>query len=133
LDLEFIVQHLMLREASANPDVLHHGVADALRALGAAGVLPAEAEQELAQAAALLRHVQVLLTLLGDGPPVGGTFGESDAAALARCAGAVDFAALDGDIGAAAARVRRWYERLVEAPARRAAQRAAEDGGEDLR
>jgi glutamate-ammonia-ligase adenylyltransferase len=133
LDLEFIVQCLMLREAFANPDVLHRGVADALRGLGAAGVLPAEAQRELAQAAALLRHLQVLLTLLGDGPPVGGAFSEPDAAALARCAGAVDFAALDGDIGAAAARVRRWYERLIEEPARRAAQRAAEDGGEDAR
>ncbi len=131
IDLEFIAQFLMLREAATRPRLLRRGTTDALRALGEAGVLPRPAQDELVAAAALLRHVQALLTLLGDGPPEGGAFSEPDAATLARCAGAVDFARLDADITTAAARVRRWYERLIEEPARRAAQTAAGKTGED--
>ena len=36
---------------------------------------------------------------------------------LARCAGAIDFARLEGDMTAACERVRFWYERLVAEPA----------------
>ena len=67
--------------------------------------------------------MQALLTLLFDGLPDEEAFSEADAATLARCAGAVDFARLDADITAATGRVRGWYERLIEEPARRAAQR----------
>ena len=121
IDLEFIAQYLMLREAAARPQVLHRASADALRALGEAGALPPGAEQELSAAAALLRQVQALLTLIGEPGADGDAFPEPDAATLARCAGAVDFAQLDADITAATARVRRWYERLIEEPAARAA------------
>jgi len=68
--------------------------------------------------------------LLRDGPADEGAFSEADAATLARCAGAVDFARLDADITAATKRVSGWYRRLIEAPARRAAQQMAEDTGE---
>ena len=53
-------------------------------------------------------------------------------AALAACTGAVDFARLDADITAAAARVGSWYDRLIEQPARQAAQtQAAQTKGDD--
>jgi len=120
IDLEFIAQYLMLREASAAPVVLHRATADALRALGAVGALSPAAERELSAAAALLRHVQALLTLIGETAARDGAFPEPDAATLARCAGAVDFAQLDADITAATAHVRRWYERLIDKPAARA-------------
>src|SRR5439155_685393 len=67
LDLEFIVQYLMLREAASSPQVVCCGTAEGLRELGQAGVLPPQACRELLEALALLRHVQTLLTLLGDG------------------------------------------------------------------
>jgi [glutamine synthetase] adenylyltransferase / [glutamine synthetase]-adenylyl-L-tyrosine phosphorylase len=130
LDLEFIVQYLLLREGAASSQILHRGTECALRALGAAHILHPEAQRELLQALALLRHVQALLTLLRDGSSATDTLSEADTATLARCAGAVDFARLDADITAAAARVGGWYERLVEEPARRAAQAAAEQRGE---
>jgi [glutamine synthetase] adenylyltransferase / [glutamine synthetase]-adenylyl-L-tyrosine phosphorylase len=125
LDLEFIIQYLMLREAAAAPRLLHRGAAEALSALSNAGVLLSAAARELAGALALLRRVQGLLPLFGE-RAFAGTLPEAEAASLARTAGAVDFAHLDADITAATRRVRRWYERLIEEPARRAAGREAE-------
>jgi len=130
LDLEFIVQYLVLREAAASPHILHSGTEQALRALGQAGLLAQQAQQELLDALALLRKVQAVLTLLCDRLPEEETFSEADAAALARCADAVDFARLDADITAATERVRSWYRRLIEEPARRAARRMADHIGD---
>jgi glutamate-ammonia-ligase adenylyltransferase len=122
IDLEFIVQYLMLRHASSSPQVLRGGTAAAIAALGQAGLLPPQARHELGAAAVLFRNVQAVLTLLGEGLPAAGDLEAPDAAALAACVGAVDFARLDADMSAAAARIRRWYDRLIERPARRAAQ-----------
>ena len=130
IDLEFIVQYLQLREAASSPQLLCCGTEQAVRILAAVGALSPQAQRELLDALALLRHVQALLTLLRDGPADEGAFSEADAATLARCAGAVDFARLDADITAATKRVSGWYRRLIEAPARRAAQQMAEDTGE---
>ena len=130
LDLEFIVQYLMLREAAASPEVLCRGTAEALRELRKVGALPSQAGLELLEDLALLRHVQTLLTLLGDGPFVAEALSEADAATLARCAGAVDFARLDADISAATARVRGWYRELIEEPARHAMMLVVEHTGE---
>jgi glutamate-ammonia-ligase adenylyltransferase len=126
LDLEFIVQYLVLREAASFPQVVGRGTAEALRALGEAGVVPRQAQRELLEALVLLRHVQALLTLLHDGPSPPDTLPEADTATLASCAGAVDFARLDADITAAARRVHSWYQRLIEDPARGVAMEAAE-------
>jgi glutamate-ammonia-ligase adenylyltransferase len=133
LDLEFVVQYLMLREAAKAPQVLRRGTAEAIEALGRAGTLPATAASELKGAFALLRHVQALLPLIGTGTFAADALPATDAAALARCAGAVDLAGLDADITAAGGCVLRWYRRLIEEPARRAARRAAETRGESAR
>ncbi len=130
IDLEFIAQYLMLREAASSPQVLRRATAEALPALGRAGLLTAQAEHELGEALALLRQVQAVLTLIGDIGSREGAFPEPDAATLARCAGAIDFARLDADITAAAARVASWFERLIDEPARHAALEAAEPAGE---
>jgi len=130
LDLEFIVQYLVLREAASLPQVACRGTAEALRALGKAEVLSPQAQNELLQALALLRHVQAVQTLLRYGSATADPFPEADAATLARCAGAVDFTRLDADITAAAARVHGWYRRLIEEPARNTAIEAAEQTGE---
>jgi len=132
IDLEFIVQYLVLRHAASSPQILGRRTAQAIVALGEAGLLPPGAQHELGEAAALFRNVQTVLTLLGDGSPSTAALAEPDAAALAACVGAVDFARLDADITAAAARVRSWYDRLIEQPARQAAQtRAAQARGDD--
>ncbi|MBV8738145.1 MAG: bifunctional [glutamine synthetase] adenylyltransferase/[glutamine synthetase]-adenylyl-L-tyrosine phosphorylase, partial [Alphaproteobacteria bacterium] len=129
IDLEFIVQYLMLREAAAEPRVLQRSTIDALRALAATGVLSEAAERELSDAAMLLQHVHALLTLIGESGARQGSFAEPDAATLARCAGAVDFAQLDTDITAATARVRRWYQCLIETRAVQAVAGKAEQAG----
>ncbi len=133
IDLEFIVQYLILREAPSSPEILRRSTADALRALGEAGVLPPPAVRELGPARSLLRQVQACLTLLGDRVVDAADLPEPDAATLAHCAGGVDFATLDTDITGAAARVLGWYERLVEEPARQAAQSVAEKTGDSPR
>jgi glutamate-ammonia-ligase adenylyltransferase len=133
LDLEFVVQYLMLRAAATAPQVLRRGSAEAIEALDRAGVLPAPAARELSGALALLRHVQALLTLIGGRAFAADALAAADAATLARCGGAVDFAALDADIIAAAGRVLGWYRRLIEEPARRVARRAAETTGGSAR
>jgi hypothetical protein len=56
--------------------------------------------------------------LLSDGLPKTTALSEADAATLARCVGAVDFAQLSADITGATERTRNWYDRLVETPAR---------------
>jgi glutamate-ammonia-ligase adenylyltransferase len=133
LDLEFVVQYLMLREAAAAPQVLQRSAAAAIEALGRAAALPPAAAGELSRALTLLRHVQALLSLISDRPFAAGALPAADAATLARCAGAVDFAGLDADITDAAGLVLGWYRRLVEKPARRAARRAAETTGGSAR
>jgi glutathione S-transferase len=85
---------------------------------------------ELAEAYALLRHLRALLALLFDGVPEPAALAGPAGATLARCAGAVDFAELSADISQAAAVVRRWYDRLIEEPAARVQQEAAEQAGD---
>jgi glutamate-ammonia-ligase adenylyltransferase len=127
IDLEFIVQYLLLRHAASSPQILCRRTAEAIAALGEAGLLPSQAHHELGKAATLFRNVQAVLTLLGDGSPSTAVLAEPDAAALTACVGAVDFARLDADITAAAARVSSWYDRLVEQPARQAARARGDD------
>jgi glutamate-ammonia-ligase adenylyltransferase len=134
IDLEFIVQYLMLRHAASSPQILRRGTAEAIAALGRAGLLSPQAQHELGKAAALFRNVQTVLTLLTDGLPSSAVLAEPDAGALAACVGAVDFPRLDADITGAAARVSSWYDRLIEQPARQAAQtRATQARGDDAR
>ena len=122
----------MLREAAAAPEVLRRDTGAAIAALGAAGILPPQAAQALGDALALLRNVRALLTLLFEGPPQPEALAGPAGATLARCAGAIDFARLDADITAACAAVAEWYERLIAAPARAAAEprQSREGGGE---
>ncbi|HWB51045.1 MAG TPA: bifunctional [glutamine synthetase] adenylyltransferase/[glutamine synthetase]-adenylyl-L-tyrosine phosphorylase [Stellaceae bacterium] len=122
VDLEFIAQYLMLREAARHPAVLRRDIAAALESLDAARVLEPQAAQALTQAHHLLGVVRVYLTVLFDGIPDEETLSGPLGATLARCAGAVDFPRLDADISAACAGVAAWYDRLVAAPAQRAAR-----------
>jgi glutamate-ammonia-ligase adenylyltransferase len=119
VDLEFIVQYLMLREAARRPEVVRRDPATALTALTAAGVLPPQGAHELAEALILLRNLRALIALLFDGTPDRAALAGPSGATLARCAGAIDFARLEADMTAACARVRHWYELLVARPAGR--------------
>jgi glutamate-ammonia-ligase adenylyltransferase len=125
VDLEFIAQYLMLREAARMPAVLRRDIGGALDALGAAGVLEPAARQELGDAFRLLRTMRIFLTLLFDGTPEAEALSGPAGATLARCAGAIDFARLDADITAVCARVLSWYDRLIADPAKKALHSAS--------
>ncbi len=126
IDLEFIVQYLLLREAARAPEVLRRDADAALAALGAADILPPQGVRELTEALALLRHLRELLALLFDGVPDPQNLAGPEGATLARCAGAVDFARLDADMTAACGRVRAWFDRLIARPAQLAARRTTQ-------
>ena len=125
VDLEFVVQYLLLREAARAPGVLRRDSRGALAALGSAGALPPQGVHEMGDALALLRHLRALLALLFDGVPDRAALAGPAGTTLARLAGAVDFARLEADMTAACTRVRAWYDRLIARPARLAARRAA--------
>jgi glutamate-ammonia-ligase adenylyltransferase len=123
VDLEFLVQYLVLREASKAPRVLQRESGKSLATLGKLGALRPRAVQELGDSLQLLRHVRALLALLVAEIPTAEELAGPTGESLARCAGAVDFAHLDVDISSACARVSFWYDRIVTRPARRAAQK----------
>ena len=133
IDLEFITQYLMLCHAAAQPQILRRATIDALRALGAASVLPHEAEHQLSIDTILLQNVHALLPLIGKNDGRDDSLSEALATTLARCAGAVDFAALVADITAATANVSCWYYRLIADPAVRAMAEAAERAGDSAK
>jgi glutamate-ammonia-ligase adenylyltransferase len=128
VDLEFITQYLMLREAPTNPAVLRRDTGAAIEALGAVGVLPPQAIHALGDALTLLRGVRALLTLLFDGTPEPEALTGPLGATLARCAGAIDFPRLDADITAACAAVGECYARLIVGPAAQS-DRSRQEGG----
>jgi glutamate-ammonia-ligase adenylyltransferase len=130
VDLEFIVQYLMLRQAARTPAVLRRDIGAALAALGEAEALPPQAAQALGDTLTLLRNVRMLLTLLFEGPPAAEALAGPVGATLANCAGAIDFDRLDADITAACTAVGEWYERLVAEPARAAVKpKESKQGG----
>ena len=120
VDLEFIVQYLMLREAARMPAVLRRDTGAAIAALGEANILPPQATQALGGALTLLRDVRALLAVLFDGIPEPEALAGAAGATLARCAGAIDFPRLDADMTAACAAVGEWYDRLIAQPAKSA-------------
>jgi glutamate-ammonia-ligase adenylyltransferase len=120
VDIEFLTQFLQLRDG-----VFRQNTAEALAALP----LPEGERAALLGALRLWQRVQSLLKLL-----VEDAFDEKAAppaleAALARGAGAVDFAALKTDMTKAAARAKALYDAFVAEPAAQARMRREETGG----
>jgi glutamate-ammonia-ligase adenylyltransferase len=120
VDIEFLVQYLELRHG-----VFRQNTAEALAALP----LPEADRAALLAALRLWQRVQSLLKLL-----VEDAFDERAAspaleAALARGAGAVDFATLKTDMTEAAARAKALYDAIVAEPAAQARMRREETGG----
>jgi len=122
VDIEFIAQYLQLRWACGHPFVLCQNTHGALAALAAANALSRTAEQDLAHSLRLWRNVQSLLKLVANEPFDQAAAAPQVQALLAASAGAVDFADLLSKIEAAAAMAHGWYDRIVAAPARAAAE-----------
>ncbi len=131
-DLDFVAQGLQLLSAREHPEVLQTATLAALEALGTAGVIGPKRSAGLVEAARLLGAVQQILRLTA-----GERFDEQRAPegqkqALARFAGAADFATLREEMMAAVERVSESYAELIDEPARvlAAKREAARDGGE---
>jgi glutamate-ammonia-ligase adenylyltransferase len=129
VDIEFIAQYLMLREAARRPRTLRRDIAGAIEALSAARILEPPSAQTLGDALALLRAVRVFLALLFEGLPDAAALAGPAGAVLARSVGAIDFARLDADITTACAAVRECYDRLIAEPARQAGHDKTQEGG----
>jgi glutamate-ammonia-ligase adenylyltransferase len=114
VDLEFVAQYLMLREAAQDPRVLSANTADAFERLGAAGVLQPEEARALAQAARFWQQIQAMLRLTVQDKFEEALASEGLKSALARSTGATDFAALRQCVEATAARVRAAYTHHIE-------------------
>ncbi|HTV90887.1 MAG TPA: hypothetical protein VME41_17880, partial [Stellaceae bacterium] len=130
VDVEFIAQYLMLREAARQPGALRCNPGEALTALAAAGALPPQGARDLIEALLLLLHLRALLALLFEGVPDAAALAGPAGATLARCAGAIDFARLEADMTAACRRVAAWYQRLIARPARAVARHSAPGRGD---
>ena len=117
VDLEFLCEYLLLRHAHGHPEILHPGTDEALRRLGAAGLLEPNIVDELIETGALLRNAQALLRLCLSGSIGASGVPEGLMALLSRCLGAVDSNAIEGTLVDAEARVHRHYRDIVAGPA----------------
>ncbi len=126
VDVEFLAQYLMLRHAAERPDVVHPNISKALAALAAAGCLDGAASRELIAALALWRQIQGTLKLVLDEAFNEVTAPAALTALLARSVGAVDFAALNVDMTAAAEMVSAHYRAIIHEPAARARARLSQ-------
>jgi [glutamine synthetase] adenylyltransferase / [glutamine synthetase]-adenylyl-L-tyrosine phosphorylase len=120
VDIEFIAQYLQLREAHRRPDLIHPNTMAALQTLAAANILAPETAADLIGALRLWHGVQQMLKLatLEEGISETAT-SPAFLAAMARTAGAVDFAALKRDMDDRAARAFMRYRSLIVEPAQR--------------
>jgi glutamate-ammonia-ligase adenylyltransferase len=121
VDVEFIVQYLELRHGADHPNVLDVNTGAALDKLARAGLIEAGIAEDLADALHLWRNVQGMLRLTTVGRFDAGAAPEGLRKALARAAGATNFDSVVGRIEAAASRVRRHFEALIEQQAARIA------------
>ena len=117
VDVEFLAQYLQLRHAASAPDVLDPHTRGAFGRLAAAGCLPETTARELADADKLLGDTLALVRLCHSGRFEAATAAPGLKALLVRLAGAADFAALERRLVDTEARVRGWFETLVEKPA----------------
>lgn len=117
LDVEFLLQYLQLRHASAHPEVISGNTNAAISGLQKAGVLSAEAAATLTAAAGMWRSLQSHLRL---------TIGESSNMAEAPAAlrehlvnmiGAESFEDLEAQMSGHAKAVTALYDEIIEGPA----------------
>ena len=117
VDLEFLAQYLLLREAEARPGLLTGDTAEAFDRLRGAGVLPGGLSLRLREATLRIRGVQAFLREchVEDLDERHAPAALKDA--LARVAGAESFSALRAVLAATEADVYQTFRDRIEAPA----------------
>ena len=119
-DLEFLAQYLLLRHASAHPEILDPSTQAVYGNLAGAGLLAPAVAETLIQATRLMRQIQGMLRLTISPAFDADTGPASLQASLARAAGLGDFAALRSRLIATAESAGRIFVEMIEAPARAA-------------
>jgi glutamate-ammonia-ligase adenylyltransferase len=117
IDLEFLAQYLLLREAHADPRLITGNTVALFERLVAHGALDAVTGAALQDAARLWQSIQGFLRLATGGELEGDPSAATLKQGLARAAGAVDFDALQRKIAEAAQAVTAAFGSLIEAPA----------------
>lgn len=117
VDIEFICQYLLLKNAHKAPEILSTNTHQALLNMGKHGILTPDHETTLSDAFTLMNNIQALLRLC-----VGERFVESDAprglkAALVAIAKARSFEDMKDRLQRAQAQVTNLYRHYIEIPA----------------
>jgi glutamate-ammonia-ligase adenylyltransferase len=113
LDVEFIAQYLQLRDAAADPGVLHQNTAEALRRLAAAGSLDPAVADELIAAGRLWHCLLGMLRLTIGAKLDEAMLSDGLGRTLATAAGVGDVARLRSQIEGTAEQVVGHFERLI--------------------
>jgi glutamate-ammonia-ligase adenylyltransferase len=113
LDVEFIAQFLQLRDAAADPGVLHQNTAEALRRLAAAGSLATVAADELIAAGRLWHRLLGMLRLTIGAKLDEAMLSDGLGRTLATTAGVGDVARLRSLVEDSAERVTGHFESLI--------------------
>ena len=117
VDLDFVIQHLILKHASEQPGVIHCNSLAALDALAEAGALEKAEAESLKQASLLLQTLQSLLRLTLEGRFEEETAPDGVKKALAAGCGALDFDELKAKLKASNEAVLSAFQRTIEEPA----------------
>lgn len=116
-DLEFLAQYLLLRHASAHPEILDGATQIAFAKLADAKLLDAPLAQRLIEATRLMRQIQGMLRLTV-GPAFDADSGTDGLkASLARAAGVTDFVTLRETLVSTAQMAHEVFVDKIEAPA----------------
>ncbi len=115
IDIEFIAQYLQLVRAASMPDILDTSTARVLDKAWRLGLLPTEHAEVLRPAVRLYHNLTQILRLCLPGDFDRKTAAPGLCGLLARAADVPDFASLDAFIAETEAKVRKSFERILEA------------------
>ena len=117
VDIEFIAQYLQLVHAAATPEILDTSTVRVLDKAWRLGLLPTEHAEVLRPAVRLYHNLTQILRLCLPGEFDPKTAAPGLCGLLARAADVPDFATLDAFIAETEAKVRKSFERILDAPA----------------
>ncbi len=123
LDVEFIAQYLLLREAPTHPTVLTRSAADAFERLAKVGAISADEARALVGLTHFFLALQVVLRLTVGTAREEARFPVGVRQVLARSTGMAEFGAVKRRLIDAQAYVRAYFNRSIERPAAAARHR----------
>ena len=117
VDIEFLAQFLLLKNAARVPTAIGADTGTTLRLLGDADLLTSDQAETLIKTHSLWRRLQHLLRLIGPNAPNVADLSIALRRRIAESAGCIDFDEAAKDIEAAARQARALYDRVIAQPA----------------